>query len=41
MPLNEAFIVLGITGESNTVTDDVILYSYHELVRNMDNVADC
>jgi len=40
MSLNEAFIVLGITGESDTVTDNVIIYSYHELVRNRDNVAD-
>jgi len=40
MPLNEAFIVLGITDESDTVTDDVIIYSYQELVQNTDNVAD-
>jgi hypothetical protein len=33
MSLNEAFIILGITGDPDAVTDDVILYSYDQLVR--------
>jgi hypothetical protein len=32
MSLNEAFIILGITGEPDRVTDEAIIYSYDNLV---------
>lgn len=41
MPLNEAFIVLGITGDPSVVTDEMILYSYQELVRSLANETNC
>jgi hypothetical protein len=32
MSLNEAFIILGITGNPDAVTDEAIVYSYDHLV---------
>jgi hypothetical protein len=32
MSLNEAFIILGITGDPDRVTDEAIIYSYDNLV---------